>query len=161
MRLLILTAAATLGLAATASAQAPTPVPESAMEPVSVGISILDAGGRTVSSLACQWTVPQDDDMPCIRFQGDPQTAFAAIADAGGVRAIQDVRTEEHGSVHVTYSKRADGTWLIRSRGEVDGRALHMGRVCTADGQHCAMWDARGARAAAKQIHAAAARLRS
>jgi hypothetical protein len=154
MRLLTLTVAATLGVAATASAQAPSPISEADAHPVSTTISILDAGGSTVRSLSCDWTIPQDDDMPCIRFQGDPQTAFAAIEDAGGVRAEQDLSTQGM-SAHVSYTKRADGTWLIRGRSDAGQR----GRVCTADGQHCVTWDAGGAKTAAKQIHAAASRL--
>ena len=51
------------------------------------------------------------------------------------------------GDMAITYSKRADGTWLIRSKGTVRGEAMHFGRVCTADGQKCVRWDADGAQA--------------
>jgi hypothetical protein len=60
----------------------------------------------------------------------------------------------------ITYSKRADGTWLIRSKGTVRGEPMHFGRVCTADGQKCVRWDADGATHARKDVHAAASKLK-
>lgn len=130
------------------------------MKPVKTEIVIGDAAGTALKTLSCEWTEPQEDDMPCIRFQGDPQTAFAAIEEAGGVRADQHTTTERS-EMDIAYSKRADGTWLIRSKGTIDGTAMHFGRVCTADGQTCQSWDADGAKLAAKKVRAAAAKLRS
>ena len=37
---------------------------------------------------------------------------------------------------------------------------MHFGRVCTADGQSCVRWDADGAKHAAKDVRAAASKLR-
>jgi hypothetical protein len=96
--------------------------------------------------------------MPCIRFQGDPQTAFAAIEEAGGERADQTTTTVR-GNATIAYSKRGDGTWLIRSRALIDGRQFQRGQVCTADGQHCVRWDAGAARSAKRAVRAAAAKL--
>ncbi len=64
------------------------------------------------------------------------------------------------GDMAITYSKRADGTWLIRSKGTVRGEAMHFGRVCTADGQKCVRWDADGATHARKDVRAAASKLK-
>lgn len=156
-------ALATLALAAPAGAQealSGSPVSEADMKPVATEITIADAAGTAVKTLSCEWTEPQDDDMPCIRFQGDPQTAFAAIEEAGGVRADQHTTTEGS-EMDIAYSKRGDGTWLIRSKGTVDGKYMHFGRVCSADGQKCQMWDADGAKLARKSVKAAAAKLRS
>jgi len=130
------------------------------MKPVKTEIVIGDAAGTALKTLSCEWTEPQEDDKPCIRFQGDPQTAFAAIEEHGGVRADQ-VTTTEGSNMEIAYSKRADGTWLIRSKGTVDGKYMHFGRVCTADGQTCQMWDADGAKLAQKKVRAAASKLRS
>ncbi len=165
MRTPILTAIATLSLAGTALAAtppAPTPVSDEVLNrPVSIDVSIHDAGGTTVDSLACDWATggPGDDDRPCLRFQSDPQVAFAAIEDGGGVRAEQRTVTDVS-DMRIAYSKRADGTWLIRARGTVEGSPRHFGRVCTADGQSCVRWDAEGARAARKDVRAAAAKLK-
>jgi len=130
------------------------------MKPVATEITISDAASTAVKTLSCEWTEPQEDDMPCIRFQGDPQTAFAAIEEHGGVRADQVTKTED-GEMAIAYSKRADGTWLIRSKGTLDGKYMHFGRVCTADGQKCQMWDADGAKLAQKKVRAAASKLRN
>jgi hypothetical protein len=159
------TALATLSAAGTAAAQAPQPVPQEALDrPVAVDVSILDAQGATVGTLSCAWSVggPGDDDRPCLKFQSDPQEAFGAIESAGGVRAEQRtvVGGDAAGDVTIAYSKRADGTWLIRSRGTVRGRYLHFGRVCTADGQQCVRWDADGAKHARKDVRAAASKLK-
>ena len=86
------TALATLGVTGSALAQTPQPVPQEALDrPVAVDVSILDAGGATVGTLSCEWSVggPGDDDRPCLKFQSDPQVAFGAIEAAGGVRAQQ------------------------------------------------------------------------
>jgi hypothetical protein len=167
MRIKILTASAlaTLSVAGTAAAQTPQPVPQEALDrPVAVDVSILDAQGATVGTLGCEWSVggPGDDDRPCLKFQADPQEAFGAIESAGGVRAEQRtvVGGDAAGEMAITYSKRADGTWLIRSKGTVRGRYLHFGRVCTADGQKCVRWDAGGATHARKDVRAAASKLR-
>jgi hypothetical protein len=165
MRIPILTAVAALSLAGTAAAQ--TPVSEEALNrPVSVAVSILDAAGTTVDTLSCEWSTggPGDDDRVCLRFQSDPQEAFATIEEAGGVRAEQHTvfgagEGDTNGDMAISYSKRADGTWLIRSKGAVAGRPMHFGRVCTADGQSCVRWDADGARHAAKDVRAAASKL--
>jgi hypothetical protein len=120
---------------------------------------VSDAAGTTVKTLACEWREPEEDDMACIKFQGDPQTAFATIEEAGGVRADKSM-TFEDGSSTTAYSKRADGTWLIRTKGTVAGKNLHNGYVCTADGQSCKRWDVDGAKFARKSVKAAAAKLR-
>ncbi|HEY6886383.1 MAG TPA: hypothetical protein VI300_01350 [Solirubrobacter sp.] len=166
MRIPILTAVAVLSIAGTAAAQ--TPVPEQALNrPVSVDVAILDAGGTTVDTLSCEWSTggPGDDDRSCLRFQSDPQVAFGAIEDAGGVRAEQHTvfgagEGDTNGDMAISYSKRGDGTWLIRSKGTVDGKPMHFGRVCTADGQSCVRWDAGGAKHAAKDVRAAASKLK-
>src|SRR4051794_11520427 len=113
MRIPILAAIALATLTASASAQqAPQPITQ--FDSVGVAIAISDASGTVTKTLSCEWTEPEADDMPCIRFQGDPQTAFAAIEEAGGDRADQTTTTV-HGDATIAYSKRADGTWLIRS----------------------------------------------
>ena len=112
-----------------------------------------------MKSLSCEWTEPQEDDRQCLRFQSDPQVAFEAIEEAGGVR-IEKHTTSDGLDMNAVYSKRADGTWLIRSKGTVNGEYLHFGRVCTADGQSCVRWDADGATAARKHVKAAATKLR-
>jgi hypothetical protein len=164
MRTIILTAIALATLTATASAQGPAPAasgpqPVTDFSLVSTKIVISDSDGTAVKTLDCEWTVPEDDDMPCIRFQGDPQTAFEAIEEAGGVRADQETH-HSRGDGRSAYSKRGDGTWLIRFSGTADGRPYHRGFVCTADGQKCVRWDAEGARSARRDVHAAAAKLR-
>jgi hypothetical protein len=165
--ILTATAIATLSLAGTAFAQsAGTLVPQEEVDrPVSVDVSILDAGGTTVETLSCEWSTggPADDDGSCLRFQSDPQVEFAAIEEAGGVRAEQHTvvggADGSAGDMAITYSKRADGTWLIRSKGIVRGAPMHFGRVCTADGQSCVRWDAEGAKYAKRSIRAAASEL--
>ena len=170
MRIPILTAVAALSISGPAVAQtagSAEPVPQDAIDrPVAVDVSILDAGGATVDTLSCEWSTggPGEDDNRCLKFQSDPQVAFGAIEAAGGVRAEQRTvvgGTDGHdGDMAITYSKRADGTWLIRSKGTVGGRPMHFGRVCTADGQSCVRWDADGAKYARKDVRAAASKLR-
>jgi hypothetical protein len=126
---------------------------------VKVDINILDTGGTSLKTLSCEWTEPQEDDRQCLRFQSDPQVAFEAIEEAGGVR-IEKHTTSDGLDVNSVYSKRADGTWLIRSKGTSDGKPMHFGMVCTADGQKCVRWDADGAKFARKSVRAAAAKLR-
>jgi hypothetical protein len=162
MRITLLTAIALATLAGTASAQTPAgsaPVPVTDFPPVAVEISISDAAGTVTETLSCEWTEPQEDDRQCLRFQGDPQTAFAKIEESGGVRADQTTSTRGD-TVAIAYSKRTDGTWLIRSKGTIDGKPMHFGRVCTADGQKCVRWDVDGAKFARKRVRAAAAKLR-
>jgi hypothetical protein len=165
MRIPILTAVATLGLAVPAAAQVAAS-DDAVNRPVAVDVSILDAGGATVDTLSCEWSTggPGEDDNACLKFQSDPQVAFGAIEAAGGVRAEQHTvvgGTDGHdGDMAITYSKRADGTWLIRSKGTVGGKPMHFGRVCTADGQSCVRWDADGAKSARKDVRAAASKLR-
>ena len=173
MRIKILgaTVVATLGLTGTAFAQgggSVEPVPQEAVDrPVAVDVSILDAGGATVDALSCEWSTggPGDDDGKCLKFQSDPQVAFGAIEAAGGVRAEQHTvvggsDADARGDMAITYSKRGDGTWLIRSKGTVGGKPMHFGRVCTADGQSCVRWDADGAKLARKDVRAAASKLK-
>ena len=171
MRIPILTAVAALSISGTAFAQgggSVEPVPQEAIDrPVAVDVSILDAGGATVDTLSCEWSTggPAEDDARCLKFQSDPQVAFGAIEDAGGVRAEQHTvfgagEGDTNGDMAISYSKRADGTWLIRSKGTVGGRPMHFGRVCTADGQKCVRWDADGAKHARKDVRAAASKLR-
>ena len=169
-KILSATAVATLGLTGTAFAQVGgggsiAPVPQEDVDrPVAVDVSILDARGATVDTLSCEWSTggPGDDDSQCLKFQSDPQVAFGAIEAAGGVRAEQHtvVGGDARGDMAITYSKRADGTWLIRSKGTVGGKPMHFGRVCTADGQTCVRWDADGAKYARKDVRAAASKLR-
>jgi len=163
MRITLLTAIALATLTATANAQTPAgsaPVPVTDFPPVAVEIAISDAAGTVTETLSCEWTEPQEDDRQCLRFQGDPQTAFAKIEESGGVRADQTTTTEDS-KVDIAYSKRADGTWLIRAKGTIDGRSYHAGRVCTADGQKCVRWDAEGAKFARRDVKAAASKLRN
>ena len=160
MRIPLLTAIAVATLAGTAHAQTAGTAPVTEFPLVKTEIVVSDAAGRTTESLSCEWTEPQEDDRECLRFQGDPQTAFAKIEDSGGVRADQTTTTRGE-SVAIAYSKRADGTWLIRAKGTVDGRYYHAGRVCTADGQKCVRWDAEGARSARRDVKAAASKLRN
>jgi hypothetical protein len=163
MRITLLSTIALLSLTGTAAA-APTPVSEEDLNrPVSVEVSILDAAGATVDTLSCDWATggPQAADVPCLRFQGDPQTAFAAIEAAGGVRATQTTTTTGPDTVaHITYARRGDGTWLIRGKATVDGTVRQRGYVCAADGQDCVRWDAEG-RYAAADVRAAASRLKT
>jgi hypothetical protein len=163
MRIPILTAIALLSISGTAlAAGGPQPVSEEALNrPVSVDVAILDGGGATVKTLACDWATggPGEDDSACLKFQSDPQVAFGAIEAAGGVRADQHTTTDVS-DMRIAYSRRGDGTWLIRSHGTVDGRELHFGRVCTADGQSCVRWDADGAKFARKDVRAAASKLK-
>jgi hypothetical protein len=126
---------------------------------VKVDINILDAGGTSLKTLSCEWTEPQEDDRQCLRFQSDPQVAFEAIEEAGGVR-IEKHTTSDGLDVRAVYSRRADGTWLIRSRGTSDGKPMHFGMVCTADGQRCERWDVDGAKHARKAVRATASKLR-
>lgn len=157
------TLAAFLATAATAiAAPAPVPVGEADLRPVSSAVRILDADGGVLRSHDCAWTVPAEDDRPCLRFASDPQVAVDAIREAGGARATVRVVSEPIGLDGLTtWSERADGTWLVRTTGtDVHGRPMHHGRVCTADGEDCARWDAKGARAAKSKVRAAAAKLR-
>jgi len=163
MRITLLTAIALATLTATASAQTPAagtaPVPVTDFPPVAVEIAISDGAGNVTETLSCEWTEPQDDDRQCLRFQGDPQTAFAKIEESGGVRADQTTTTRGS-TVNIAYSRRADGTWLIRAKGTIDGRRYDAGRVCTADGQKCVRWDSEGRKSAIPSVKAAAAKLR-
>ncbi|MDA0169294.1 hypothetical protein OJ998_09375 [Solirubrobacter taibaiensis] len=162
MRIPILTAIALATLTASASAQAPAgtaPVTEADLRLVKTEITIADAAGTGLKTLACEWREPQEDDRQCLRFQSDPQVAFEAIEEAGGVRADQHT-VFDGADMNIAYSKRADGTWLIRSKGTIDGKPMHFGRVCTADGQKCVRWDVDGAKLAQKSVKAAASKLR-
>ena len=157
-----LIAAIALATLTTATASAQTPMAGSIVAdfpPVSTEITITDATGAATETLACEWTEPLEDDRQCLRFQSDPQVAFAKIEESGGVRADQHTVTEG-ADMTIAYSKRADGTWLIRSKGTIDGKPMHFGRVCTPDGQSCVRWDADGAKAARSSVKAAAAKLR-
>jgi hypothetical protein len=167
MRIPILTAIAALSISGTALAAGggtgtPQPVSEEALNrPVAVEVSILDDAGTTVKTLACDWAVggPGEEDNVCLKFQSDPQVAFGAIEAAGGVRADQHTTTDVS-DMRIAYSRRGDGTWLIRSHGTVDGKEMHFGRVCTADGQSCVRWDADGAKYARRDVRAAASKLK-
>ena len=162
MRIPILTAIVLATLATSASAQ-PRPVPQEDVDrPVSVNVTILDDAGQAVGNVACDWAVggPGDDDRPCLRFQSDPQFAFDAIEEAGGVRAEQHTVAQDVSDMHTSYSRRGDGTWLIRGKGTAKGEPRHFGLVCTRDGQKCVRWDAEGARSARRDVKVAAAKLR-
>ena len=162
MRITLLTAIALATLSGTAAAQTggSGPQPVTDFPPVAVEIAISDAAGNVTETLSCEWTEPQEDDRQCLRFQGDPQTAFAKIEESGGVRADQTTTTRGE-TVTIAYSKRTDGTWLIRAKGDLPGgRRYHAGRVCTADGQKCVRWDADGRKSAIRSVKAAASKLR-
>jgi len=160
MRTPLLTAIVLATLTGTASAQEPpTGSVVTDFLIVKNKIVVSDADGSTTEPLSCEWTEPQEDDRQCLRFQSDPQIAFAKIEESGGVRADQHTVTEG-ADMTIAYSKRADGTWLIRSKGTIDGKSMHFGRVCTADRQSCVRWDADGAKAARSSVKAAAAKLR-
>lgn len=170
MRITLLSAIglATLALSATADAQTkpapsggsgPVAVSPADLQPVAVEIKISDAAGTALKTLSCEWTEPQDDDRQCIRFSSDPQVAFEAIEEAGGVRADKTLTTRGD-TTTTAFTKRYDGTWLIRTRGTINGKPGHWGMVCTADGQDCKDWDAEGAKFAQKKVRAAAAKLR-
>ena len=68
------------------------------------------------------------------------------------VRFRGTVRPPHDGTRVAIQRKRADGTWLIRSKGTSDGKPMHFGMVCTADGQKCVRWDADGAKFARKSV---------
>jgi hypothetical protein len=162
MRIPILTAIVLATLATSAGAQ-PRPVPQEDVDrPVSINVHILDAAGSSVGTRACDWAVggPGDDDRQCLRFQSDPQFAFEAIEEAGGVRAEQHTVAANLSDMRTSWSRRGDGTWLIRGKGTVRGEPRHFGLVCTRDGQKCVRWDAEGARQARRDVQAAAAKLR-
>ncbi|MBE2315811.1 hypothetical protein DVA67_007475 [Solirubrobacter sp. CPCC 204708] len=129
---------------------------EPSYSPVQTEIVISDADSTAVKTLSCEWTDPQPEDMKCIRFNGDPQTAFREIEKADGVRA--DVTTQsKYGRSKTTYSRRGDNTWLVRiSRA---GLPFETGFVCTSDGQNCEEWTTMGGKSARKAVKAAAARL--
>lgn len=138
------------------------PVTEADLRPVSSDIKIFDATGAVVETRSCEWTLPEDDDRPCLSFQGDPDTAIAAIRSAGGSTAqIHIVSTPIGLDSVTTIARRGDGIWLWRTRGEVEGKRLHNGHVCSADGETCRRWDAKGARSASKEVRAAASKLRA
>ena len=160
MRTTLLTAIALATLTGTASAQTAGSAPVTEFPPVAVEIAISDAAGTVTETLSCEWTEPQEDDRQCLRFQSDPQIAFAKIEESGGVRADQHT-VSEGADMTIAYSKRADGTWLIRAKGTVNGHYYHAGRVCTADGQKCVRWDAEGAKTARRDVKAAASKLRN
>lgn len=166
MRIPLITAIALAALTTSAQAadkpaagSAPATTVVTEFPDVKTTITISDASGTAVKTLACEWTEPQEDDRPCIRFQGDPQNAFEAIEEAGGDRADQ-LTTTQGGEMRVSYAKRVDGTWLIRHRGVINHQNNDFGHVCTADGQKCVRWDASGAKSARKHVKAAAAKLR-
>lgn len=155
-------ALATLVAAAPASAQAPSGGSDATVVTdfphVAVEIVVSDAAGTPTKTFNCDWTEPTDEDMKCIRFSSDPQDIFAAIEENGGVRADKTMVTR--GETYTSsFTKRFDGTWLIRSRKNSGGE--HFGMVCTADGQTCTRWDAEGAKFAQKEVRAAAAKLKA
>lgn len=130
-------------------------------DPVSYDISVLDASGATVKTLACDWRgAPGDDDRPCLAWAGDLRPTLDAIAAAGGTQSVSRVLAPAHGVDATTrISPRADGTWLIRTTGVAEGRSLHFGRVCDADGGHCASWDVAGEARASAAVKRAAKKL--
>ncbi|MBJ7328275.1 MAG: hypothetical protein JHC95_00170 [Solirubrobacteraceae bacterium] len=163
----ILLAAALLVVPAAAQAAPPVPtaapVPITDSPPVSVTVTILDGGGAPVAEHACDWagTGPTDEDKPCLQFVGDPQAGVAAIKEAGGDRAVRRTISESRGiDITAETSRRADGTWLLRSTGTAEGKPVHLGFVCDSAGYHCRSWDAQGAPRAKKQIQYAAKRLK-
>lgn len=152
---------ATAATAAPDAGSGPQPVPASDFRPVSVDVAITDAAGQVVATRACDWTVPEDDDRPCLAFKSDAQYAFAAIEDAGGTGATVHTVSAPIGlDATSRYTRRADGTWLIRTRGRSDGKAFHNGMVCTADGQRCVRFDTAGRKSGTRSAKAAAAKLR-
>lgn len=142
-------------------AAAAEPEPVTSFNLVTSDIAIVAAGGEVVERRSCEWREPGAEDMQCIAFAGDPDTAIAAIRDAGGDRARIHVTSPEiELDGLTTITRRADGTWLFRGEGTAKGERFASGRVCTADGERCSRYEAKG-RKAAKQIRAAAARLRA
>jgi len=159
-RTISLTAAAALGLGATAAA-AGGPVPVTQFPLVTSDISFVDSGGAVVKHLACEWTEPGPEDRSCIAFAGDPESWIAEIRATGADRVVQRVTSPENGLDAVTrYTRRADGTWLTRTRGVARGRELDNGSVVAADGSVRSLWDAAGSRSASKEIRAASARVK-
>jgi hypothetical protein len=55
---------------------------------------------------------------------------------------------------------RADGTWLFRTHGTIDGRPHYAGYVCSADGRTCSPYHATSRRRATRAIAAASKRVK-
>ena len=157
-RALPLTAALALTLSSAAAADAPTPITHFPL--VTSEIALLSDDGHVLDRLECEWTEPGPEDRPCIAFAGDPETWIAALREAGADRAVRRVTSPENGLDAVTrYSRRADGTWLTRTRGTARGRELDNGSVGAADGSVRSLWDAAGKSSARGAVKAAAARV--
>jgi hypothetical protein len=154
-------AAPTAALAASAPPMITAVAPND--EPVSYAISVLDANGATVSTLACDWVgFPGDDDKPCLSWAGDLGPTIDAIQAAGGVQSVSHVLAPAHEVDATTrISPRADGTWLIRTTGANEDGPLHNGRVCDREGRHCVSWDVNGEAHASKAVKRAAKKLRA
>ncbi|HET6509356.1 MAG TPA: hypothetical protein VFG42_21340 [Baekduia sp.] len=163
LRLALAAGAATLAFAGTASAddQVVNATTDVGNDPVSYSISVLDASGATVSTLACDWVgAPGDDDHACLAWAGDLGPTIDAIQAAGGVSSVTHVLAPAHQVDATTrISPRADGTWLIRTTGVNEDGPLHNGRVCDRGGRQCVSWDADGEAQAAKHIKRAAHKL--
>src|SRR5262245_17909868 len=71
------------------------PVPVTVFNLVNSEVRILDDAGAVVGSHSCSWREPEEDDRPCIRFAGDPDTAIEEILGAGGSRARIHVTSPE------------------------------------------------------------------
>jgi hypothetical protein len=121
-----ITLIAAAAAAALGGGQGPQPVPvdTSVRSPVTVEVDVVGPSRAVVERLACSWEyAPEEDDHACLAFQGDPQRAIAAIREAGGVRAVKHVTAPTKGIDTTTrISRRADGTWVFRTTGTVDGR---------------------------------------
>lgn len=56
--------------------------------------------------------------------------------------------------------ERADGTWLFRTEGTIDGRRAYNGYVCSADGKTCSPYAATSRKRAQRAIKAAGSRVK-
>jgi hypothetical protein len=153
---------ASAGPAGADPATAPAaPVPASEFRLVIKDVAILDGAGATLDSFHCEWTEPEDDDAPCLSFSGDPKSAYAKIADAGGSSATVATTVPDLDIDLLTrIGRRSDGTWLFRTQGTSDGKPYYAGWVCTADGHQCRAYEAKSKRGAQRAIRVAASRLK-
>jgi hypothetical protein len=154
-------AAAPAGAQRDAGGSAPVPASAGDLRLVIKDVAIFDAAGAELRSWHCEWTDPQDDDKPCLAFSGDPQSAYREIQDAGGSTATVKTRVPDLEIDTVTdIAARADGTWLFRTQGKIDGKPHYAGSVCSADGRTCTRYEATSKRRAKRAIAAATAKLK-
>ena len=136
-------------------------MPAGAFRLVIKNVRVLDAAGATLASHHCEWTEPQDDEKPCLAFAGDPQDAYRAIRTAGGTAARVATQVPELDvDTRTRIGERADGTWLFRTEGTIDGRPYYSGFVCSADGRRCEPYDAEARSGVRRAVRAAASRVK-